>query len=112
VSTQPERFYYGDNWAGRVYVMSERNLRQRQRILNALTQPEVALSHADLLYLYAVLAYTDSREHSYQGIGNYGTYETYYQLSPRSPYWKKVVALFATVGINKIPSYEKAWSGS
>ena len=111
LQNQPDRFSIGDNYAGRVYIMSAKNKRQKEKILWALDVPNVELSRADLRYLYAVIAQNHSRKHSYQAIGRYGYEETYDRLNERDPYWKKVKALFDNLGIKGVPSYETAWDG-
>jgi hypothetical protein len=113
VSAQPESFFDGDNWAGRVYCVNDQNLRQRQRVLEALTSnaPDLVLSQADFAFVYAVLAYTESRKHCSYHRGWYNYAEAYYSLSQRDPYWRKITACFAEVGLKRVPGYEKAWSG-
>ena len=106
VRNQPERFVDGDNYAGCCYIMSAKNKRQQAKILTELSDPRPALtlSRADLAYLYAVVAYTNEREHPYQGRGHSAP-QTFYRLDRRSPYWRKVEAFFATAGLKRIPDY-------
>jgi len=109
VASQPERFHDGDNYAGRVYIMSEKNKRQQARVLKALGEPELRLSRSDLIYLYCVVAYAYSRSRSYQTRGYYNYLETYYRLDKTTPYWRKVAAFFQDAGIKKVPAFTAAW---
>ena len=109
LAAQPETFYDGDSWAGRVYRMSPHNARQRTRILKALAAgPQCALSDADCRYLYAVLAQSYRRPR--EEMGMYGYYETYYRLDARDPVWRRIVKIFEAAGITRVPPYTRAWS--
>jgi hypothetical protein len=112
VINQPERFYDGDNYAGRVYFMGDKNMRQQARViasLNDKTSDVLTLSKADLAYLYAVVRYTEERRHPTQARGWYNFMETYYRIDNRDPYWRKVKAFFAEAGLMKPAEYTKAW---
>jgi len=105
VRSQPERFVFGTNYAGGIYIMSDRHKRQQVRVLRALKEPDCQLSRADLAYLYAVVYQAESHSHPYY-VGNETRYPT---MDMKSPYWKKVKAAFQEAGLSSIPSLTVAW---
>ena len=99
---QPDKLIIGTNYAARVYIMSERNQRQRVRILQQLKTKNDKLSREDLAFLYTVTA------HDNNSLIKNSLY-TSYKLQSDTQAWKKIEAFFSELGLKEVPDCSRAW---